>query len=93
MYLKSLYPSVPVVPDKNIHELIFNSPTATMPDYVAQIDVITGQKRTRKEVEERVRDAATALGAPLSEGGLGLSAEDKVVVGICSGNCMVSSAV
>lgn len=90
MYLTSPYPSIPVPPEENVHELIFNSPTANVPDYVAQIDVVSGRKRTRKEVQERVRDAATALGTPASQGGLGLSGEAGDIVGICSGNCMVS---
>lgn len=91
MYLKSPYPEVPPTLDKNVHEYIFNTATKDTPDLVVHVDVLRGRKRTRKEFEERVRDAATALGAPVSEGGMGLSGEAGDIVGICSGNCMVSA--
>ncbi|TCD62312.1 hypothetical protein EIP91_007079 [Steccherinum ochraceum] len=88
MYLKSLYPPVPPTPQKNVHEFIFSSPTKDLPNHVAHLDVVTGRKRTRREVEEYVRDAATALGSPVLQGGMGLSGEAGDIVGICSGNCM-----
>ena len=91
MYLKSEYPAVPPTPDRNVHDYIFNTATKDTPDLVVHVDVLSGRKRTRKEFEERVRDAATALGAPVSDGGMGLSGEAGDIVGICSGNCMVST--
>ncbi|KAH8077249.1 hypothetical protein BXZ70DRAFT_902379 [Cristinia sonorae] len=89
MHLKSPYPPVPPIPDTlNVHDFIFNTPTKTAPDYVSLVDVVSGDKLTRRQLEERVRDAATALGASVEEGGLGLSGDAGDIVAICSGNCM-----
>ena len=39
---------------------------------------------------ERIRDLATGLGAPVSQGGLSIRAEDKEMVGIMGENSSVS---
>lgn len=91
MLFKSLYPPTPPVPDKNVYELFFNDPEQNaLPDYTLYVDAESGRQIRRSEFNERVRDAATALGAPLSAGGLGLSGEKGDIVGILSSNCIVS---
>ncbi|KAI0785242.1 hypothetical protein C8Q75DRAFT_722835 [Abortiporus biennis] len=87
MYLKSLYPPLPPTPSEcNYHNLCFNSQT-TQADYTLHVDGVTGQSRTKSEFYERIRDGATALGAPTTEGGLGLNGQDDVVA-IFSVNCL-----
>ncbi|KAI0086557.1 amp dependent CoA ligase [Irpex rosettiformis] len=91
VYFTSKYPLPPPVPDANIHELMFNTPTLTgepVPDHDLHIDIITGRKRTFYEFKELIRDGATALGAPVSQGGLGLSGQKGDIVAIYSHNCM-----
>ena len=92
MYLKSLYPWPPPVPDTNVYYCMFGPESdAPIKDYVLHIDALSGKKRMYHEFRERVRDAATALGAPASEGGLGLNGEAGDIVGILSHNAMVSN--
>ena len=90
MYLKSPYPPVPPIPDENIHHYMFNTAASQgISDYTLHIDAISGRRRSWQEFRERVYDGATALGAPISQGGLGLSGENGDIVGIYSHNCMV----
>lgn len=92
MPLKSIYPDPPTPPEINVHEVLFRRPDqAGWTDYTIHIDSTTGRKRSSREFLERVYDGATALGASVSQGGLGLRAEDGEMVGILSENCMVSS--
>ncbi|KAF8887155.1 hypothetical protein BD779DRAFT_1786298 [Infundibulicybe gibba] len=78
MYIKSPYPDVPPFPATNCHDIFFNRPDqAEWPDYTVHIDPATGFRRTRREFIERIRDGATALGAPVSAGGLGLRGGDQ----------------
>ncbi|KAI0078256.1 amp dependent CoA ligase [Panus rudis PR-1116 ss-1] len=88
MHLKSLFPPVPPIPDQNIFESFFNNPVAELPGHTLYIDAESKRQIKRKEFNERVRDGATALGAPVSKGGLGLSDERGDVVGIFSTNCI-----
>ena len=91
MHIKSTYPEVPPLPDKNAHLALLRRPDqVNWPDFTFLIDARTGKTRTYREFEERVKYAATALGAPVIQGGLGLSAENGDVIGIMSENCMVS---
>lgn len=91
MYLKSPYPDVPAFPEINAHHIFFNRPDqAEWPDYTFQIDARTGKKRSHREFVGRVRHGITGLGAPVSEGGLGLRGEDGEIVGIIGQNSMVS---
>lgn len=91
VYFTSRYPLPPPVPDANIHELMFNAPTGLpVPDYDLHVDIATGRKRTFYEFKELIRDGATALAAPISIGGLGISAQKRDMVGIYSHNSMVS---
>lgn len=95
---KSLYPSPPPLPPTNIHH-VFNPPGSQSKDHVLQIDGLTGFRRTKNEFFERVRNAATALSIPASEGGpgiglgrktaLGEKGSSEEVIGIFSHNCLV----
>ncbi|KAG1855347.1 hypothetical protein DFJ58DRAFT_906090 [Suillus subalutaceus] len=88
MYYKSLFPDLPKVPESNVHHLLFNRPDQReWPDYTLFVNVATGQRRSFREFVERVRDGATALGADVTQGGLGLRPEDGELVGILSENC------
>ncbi|KAG1854468.1 hypothetical protein DFJ58DRAFT_683981 [Suillus subalutaceus] len=88
MYHKSLFPDLPKVPESNVHHLLFNRPDQReWPDYTLFVNVATGQRRSFREFVERVRDGATALGADVSQGGLGLRPENGDLVGILSENC------
>ncbi|KAG5642539.1 hypothetical protein DXG03_002577 [Asterophora parasitica] len=83
MHLKSPYPDVPPFSVFNAHHAFFGRPDqAEWSDYTFQIDAKTGQKRTYRQLVDRVRGGATALGAPISAGGLGLSGEAGDIIGI-----------
>ncbi|KAG0706265.1 hypothetical protein DFH29DRAFT_980527 [Suillus ampliporus] len=88
MYYKSLFPDLPKVPESNVHNLLFNRPDQKKwPDYTLFVNAATGQRCSFREFVERVRDGATALGADVANGGLGLRPENGEVVGILSENC------
>jgi hypothetical protein len=92
MHIKSLYPEVPSSPDTNAHiALLRRSDQAEWPEFAFHVDAQTGKTRTFRDFVQRVQYAATALGAPVSQGGLGLSPENGDIVGIMSFNCMVST--
>ena len=88
MYIKSPYPDITDFPEANVHYAFFSRPDqAQWPeDFTLHIDARSGKKRTYKEFLQRVRLGATALGVPLSEGGLGLRGEDGERVGIMGQN-------
>ncbi|PFH48605.1 hypothetical protein AMATHDRAFT_49379 [Amanita thiersii Skay4041] len=89
MYLKSMYPDVPPLPPGNVHNLCLRQPAQDdWPDYTVQIELKTGKTRSFREFVQRVDYAATALGASVDKGGLGLSAENNDIIGIMSENCM-----
>lgn len=56
-------------------------------DYVIYVDAVTRREIKRYEFDERVRDAATALGASPEKGGLGLG--KNAMVALLSDNCIV----
>ncbi|KAG1732677.1 uncharacterized protein EDB91DRAFT_1084707 [Suillus paluster] len=88
MHYKSLFPDLPKVPESNVHHLLFNRPDQKeWPDYTLFVNAATGQQRSFREFIERVRDGATALGADVAHGGLGLRPENGELVGILSENC------
>ncbi len=90
MHLKSPFPQLPPIPDANVHEYMFNTPEVqNLADYTLYIDAVTGRKRSWYDFRDTVYDGATALGAPVSQGGLGLNRDDGDIVGIFSHNCMV----
>ncbi|KAF8523329.1 hypothetical protein BU17DRAFT_43935 [Hysterangium stoloniferum] len=87
MYLHSPYPSIPPLPPTNYHNLLFRTPgQRALADHTMHIDAVTGQRRTRSGFIERVYDAATALGADKSRGGLGFG--QGHMIGIMSDNCL-----
>ncbi|KAG2123813.1 hypothetical protein DEU56DRAFT_43630 [Suillus clintonianus] len=89
MYYKSLFPDLPKVPESNFHHFIFERPDQQeWPDYTLFVNVATGQRRSFREFIERVRDGATALGADVTQGGLGFRPENGELVGILSENCL-----
>ncbi|PFH48608.1 hypothetical protein AMATHDRAFT_65004 [Amanita thiersii Skay4041] len=89
MHLKSMYPDVPPLPPGNVHYLCLRRPDQEdWPDYTIHIELKTGKTRSFREFVQRVDYAATALGASIDKGCLGLSAENNDVVGIMSENCM-----
>ena len=90
MIFTSLYPPPPPLTDQNHHYGLSGFKTPGRDDYVLHIDGLTGHRRTRKEFDERVLLGLTALTAPNSRGGLGLSNGAGDVVGLLSYNCMVS---
>ncbi|KAJ3555619.1 hypothetical protein NM688_g2475 [Phlebia brevispora] len=57
-------------------------------DHTLYIDAISGRKRSFVEFRERIYDAATALSAPPSQGGLGIDGANGEIVGIYSHNCL-----
>lgn len=93
VYLKSLFPPIPELPPLNIHTLLFERPpgNAIPKDFVIHIDGLTGETRTYGEYVERIRDCATALSAPVSQGGLDIRHDgpDKEIIAIFSPNCLV----
>lgn len=89
VYLKSPYPQPPPVQDRNVHHFMFNAPgQAQLPDHPLYIDALTGRERTWYQFRDLVYDGATAIGTPVSEGGLGLDGS-RDIVGILSHNCLV----
>lgn len=93
MYLTSKFGDLPPIPDANVHNLYFAAaPGASdLPNYDLYIDGRTGDKVTLHQFRQTVRDVATALVAPASDGGLSVSGDARDVVGIFSHNCIVSS--
>jgi hypothetical protein len=87
---RSLLGNLPPFPPTNIHNFLFRRPGQDeVPDYVLQIDTLTGEARTRKEFLHRVCRLATALASPNEKGGLGLKVGDGHVIGIFSDNVLV----
>ncbi|KAF7340309.1 hypothetical protein MVEN_01950000 [Mycena venus] len=76
MYIKSSYPPLPPLPE------------AEWPDFTIQVEERTGRKRTYKEMVNQVGLGATALGAKVSDGGLGLSADGGDIIGLLGDNSL-----
>lgn len=69
----------------NYHDFQFGLPNVVeRQDYTLFVDAYTGERRSWKQFEKRVGDAATALASLL-----GLDAEKGHIVGILSENSMV----
>lgn len=91
MHIKSTHLEVPSLSDANAYYALLRRPDqAEWPNFTFHIDANTGKTRRFREYAERVQYAAMVLGAPVSQGGLGLSAENGDIIGIMSYNCMVS---
>ena len=90
MLLKSPYPEPLATPGVNIHHLVFHRPEQVdWKDFTLYIDAKTGRKTSFRKFVNLVQLCATALGAPVGEGGLGLQKEDGEIVGIISPNSVV----
>jgi hypothetical protein len=91
MHVKSPYPDVPTIPERNVHHLFFHRPDqAEWKDYTLHIDVETGKRQTFREFLDRMQLGMAALGASVTEGGLGLGTwEDNEMIGIVGQNSMV----
>lgn len=91
MYIKSSFPDPPKAPNCNAYQVLWNRPEqAEWPeDFMLYIDGKTGKKRTYQEFRTRVLMAATALGTPVSDGGLGISSESGGMIAIISANSLV----
>jgi hypothetical protein len=90
MYYKSMYPDLPVIPEANVHHLLLNrADQRDWPDYTLYVNATTGEQRSFRQFIERVRDGATALGADVEQGGLGISPGNGEIVAILSENCLV----
>ncbi|KAI5116270.1 hypothetical protein M0805_007719 [Coniferiporia weirii] len=91
-HLKSLFPPIPSLPPLNYHTLLLEGPpgNATPPDFVVHVDAISGEQRTFSQFVERVRDCATALAAPVDQGGLGVryDGDEQEIIVLFSPNCM-----
>jgi len=73
MLLKSPYPDPPPTPGVNVHHFVFHRPEqADWKDYTLYIDAKTSRKTTFCEFVSLVQLGATALGAPVDDGCLGL---------------------
>jgi hypothetical protein len=74
MHVKSPFPPIPPLPERNFHSVLFEQPpgNATPRDHVQFIDALSGKTYTIGQFVELARDAATALAAPERDGGLGV---------------------
>ncbi|KAJ7738346.1 hypothetical protein B0H16DRAFT_1570530 [Mycena metata] len=80
MHIKSSFPPLPPLPEVNVHHVMWGRPDqADWEDFTIQIEEKTGRKRTFRELEKRVGLGATALGAKVSDGGLGLSGDSEII--------------
>ncbi|KAJ7170952.1 hypothetical protein C8R46DRAFT_948034 [Mycena filopes] len=87
MHIKSSFPSLPPLPEVNVHHIMFGRPDqADWEDYTIQIEERTGRKRTFRELEKRIALGATALGA--KDGGLGLNGNGDEIVGLLGNNSL-----
>ncbi|KAF8188280.1 hypothetical protein K438DRAFT_1907465 [Mycena galopus ATCC 62051] len=89
MHIKSSFPPLPPLPEVNVNHVMFGRPDqAEWPDYTIQIEEKTGRKRTYKEMINRIGLGATALGAKVSDGGLGLSGDGDEIIGLLGYNSL-----
>ncbi|KAF9261192.1 acetyl-CoA synthetase-like protein [Marasmius fiardii PR-910] len=79
MYITSPYAQPPAIPTNeplNAFDVMFNRPEQKeWKDFTLYIDSITGKTLRYSAYLKRMEDVTTALGAPVSEGGLGLGAD------------------
>lgn len=70
-------------------EHVFTGQQAEWPDYTIHIEAKTGRERTYKELMNDIAVGATALGASVSAGGLGLNGDGDEIIGILGDNSLV----
>ncbi|KAJ7878869.1 hypothetical protein B0H14DRAFT_2711162 [Mycena olivaceomarginata] len=89
MYIQSPYPALPRLPEVNVHNVMFGRANqAEWPDYTIHIEAKTGRERTYKELMNDIAVGATALGASVSAGGLGLNGDGDEIIGILGDNSL-----
>jgi len=89
MHFKSPYPGLPALPNCNVHHLFFKRrDQAAWPDYPVHIDAETDEQIMHSQMVPHIESLSTGLATPLSEGGLGVAADD--IVGIIGVNSTVS---
>jgi len=90
-HIKSLFRPLPEsTPTINYYDWLLSRPELKKwPDFALHTDGVTGEQRHVHAVLERFEQAATALAASPSDGGLGLAAGQGEIVGILSENCLV----
>ncbi|KAJ8092488.1 hypothetical protein PM082_023741 [Marasmius tenuissimus] len=106
MHFSSPYAKPPTIDSNeplNAFNVMFNRPNqAEWKDFTLYVDGVTGEEVKWSEYRNRLEVATTALGAPVSQGGLGLGVEGvsdvrddgtvitpvKEMVGIMSENCI-----
>ncbi|KAJ7893273.1 hypothetical protein B0H13DRAFT_2339757 [Mycena leptocephala] len=87
--IKSPYPPLPPLPEVNVYDILFGRPDQLVwPDYTIHVEEKTGRKRTYKELVESVGWGATALGAKVSDGGLGLTGDGDEMIGLLGNNSL-----
>ncbi|KAJ6553184.1 hypothetical protein B0H19DRAFT_1155868 [Mycena capillaripes] len=89
MHVQSLFPPLPPLPDANVYNFMFGrADQVDASDYTIHIEEKTGRKRTYTELAKRVGLGATALGAPVSDGGLGLNGDGGEIIGVLGDNSL-----
>jgi acyl-CoA synthetase (AMP-forming)/AMP-acid ligase II len=94
MRVQSSSLDLPATSDANVFHHIWDraDQTSWPRDLTLYVEAKSGREWTYHEFHERVQAAATALIAPVSDGGLGIQPEDKnEVVAIISQNTVVST--
>ncbi|KAJ7490693.1 hypothetical protein FB451DRAFT_1389459 [Mycena latifolia] len=74
--------------DHSLPERALSEAQADWPDYTIQIEEKTGRKRTFKDLVKRIGVGATALGAKVSDGGLGLNGDGDEIIGLLGDNSL-----
>jgi hypothetical protein len=81
MYVKSLYPDPPPVPDVNVHFLFFKRPEqVSWPDYPIHINPETDERVMRSEFISRIEALSTGLATTISQGGLGVDPNEIIAI-------------
>ncbi|KAF9013097.1 hypothetical protein BDQ17DRAFT_1419276 [Cyathus striatus] len=87
MYIKSPYPNPSPLPPTNAYNFLYNRDDQKQwKDFTAHIDSLTGKKKLFSELKADVQELGTALGAPTSQGGLGLNGDGGEMIGIMGEN-------
>ena len=80
MYIKSLYPDPPPLPNVNAHYFFFKRPDqAEWPNYTIYIDPTTDTRVMYRDFVRNIEDLSTGLAAPVSQGGMGLEGWEEGV--------------
>ncbi|KAF9013094.1 hypothetical protein BDQ17DRAFT_1342723 [Cyathus striatus] len=87
MFIKSPFPSPPALPPTNVYNFLYNrEDQKEWKDFTALIDSASGKKKLFSELKSDVQELGTALGAPTSQGGLGLNGDGGEIISIMGEN-------